>query len=174
MHGLAPTREGASSARYGFRPGVPGDLPMLRLWLRAPEVRRWWGDPAEQAALVQADLADPRIATSIVSFDGQPFAYAQDYDVATWPQPHLAHLPQGSRAIDAFVGAPEMIGQGHGAAVLRLLARRLLADGAPVVAIDPHPDNQRARRAYARAGFRGERCVDSAEGPVVLMTMARR
>ena len=46
-----------------------------------------------------------------------------------------------------------MIGRGHGAAYLRLIAERLCAEGAPLVTIDPIVDNLRARRAYAKAGF---------------------
>ena len=47
-----------------------------------------------------------------------------------------------------------MLGQGHGAAFLRLYVQALLAQGAPAVVIDPAPDNERAVRAYRRAGFR--------------------
>ena len=62
-----------------------------------------------------------------------------------------------------------MIGQGHGSGFLRLLAERLKDEGAPVVAIDPDVDNLRARRAYERAGFRGDTVVETAEGPAILM-----
>jgi aminoglycoside 6'-N-acetyltransferase len=106
----------------------------------------------------------------IVSFAGRPFAYVQDYPVHAWPQPHLTALPAGSRAIDAFIGEPDMIGRGHGSAFLRLLAERLRSEGAPVVAIDPGPDNRRARRAYAKAGFRGDALVERGTGPAILMT----
>jgi aminoglycoside 6'-N-acetyltransferase len=105
----------------------------------------------------------------IVAFDTQPFAYVQDYGVHTWPQAHFAHLPEGARGIDAFIGVPEMIGQGHGAAFLRERAAQLIAEGAPVVAIDPDASNLRARAAYAKAGFAGERIVATAEGPAVVM-----
>ena len=109
----------------------------------------------------------------IVSIDGRPFAYAQDYEVHAWPQPHLAHLPHGSRAIDSFIGWPSMIGRGHGGNYLRLLAQRLCAEGAPMVAIDPAIDNLRARRAYEKAGFRlvGPAATDA--GPAVLMLYER-
>jgi aminoglycoside 6'-N-acetyltransferase len=137
--------------------------------LQTPEVRRWWGDPEEQAALLEEDLSEPRMVMRIVSFEGQPFAYAQDYAVHVWPQPHFSGLPEGSRAIDAFIGEPDMIGQGHGSGFLRLLAERLKDEGAPVVAIDPDVDNLRARRAYERAGFRGDTVVETAEGPAILM-----
>ena len=145
---------------------------MLRQWLHAPEVVRWWGDPDEQALLLRADLGEPRMVMQIISHEGRPFAYAQNYEVHAWPQPHVDHLPAGSRAIDAFIGEPDMIGRGHGAAFLRLLAERLRAEGAPLVAIDPHVDNFRARHAYEKAGFRGEGIVETGEGPAVLMIFA--
>jgi aminoglycoside 6'-N-acetyltransferase len=85
------------------------------------------------------------MAMRIVSCNGRPFAYAQDYDVHVWPQPHFNSLPAGSRAIDAFES--DMTGRGHGTAFLRLLAERLRREGAPIVAIDPGVDNLRARRA---------------------------
>jgi aminoglycoside 6'-N-acetyltransferase len=131
---------------------------------------RWWGDPEEQAALLREDLDEPCMVMRIVSYEGQPFGYVQDYDVHVWPQPHFNHLPAGSRAIDAFIGELSMIGQGHGSAFLRLLAERLRAEGAPVVAIDPDVDNLRARRAYEKAGFCGEDLVETGAGPVMLMT----
>jgi len=154
---------------YTFRPAALHDLPLLERWLQTPEVVHWWGDPQEQAALLRADLGEPRMVMRIVSLAGRPFAYAQDYDVHVWPQPHFGGLPPGSRSIDSFIGEPDMIGRGHGSAFLRLLAVRLRAEGAPVVAIDPDVGNFRARRAYEKAGFRGEGVVESSEGPAVLM-----
>ena len=155
---------------YSFRPATRADLPMLRRWLETPEVVAWWGDPAEQYALLDEDLDNP-LMTMLVVEDaaGRPFAYAQHYDVRSWPQPHFADLPAGSRAIDAFVGEPDMLGIGHGGRFLRLLARRLKAEGAPAVAIDPDVDNARARRAYARAGFREVGARETLEGPAMVM-----
>jgi aminoglycoside 6'-N-acetyltransferase len=144
-------------------------LPHLRHWLNAPEVRRWWGEPSEEFELLRADLNEPLMTMHIVSLRGRPFAYAQDYDVHAWPQPHLAHLPKGSRAIDSFIGWPSMLGRGHGQAYLRLLAERLCDGGAPLVAIDPSEENVRARRAYEKAGFRVEARVLTEAGPSVLM-----
>src|SRR4029079_16264162 len=134
---------------YRFRPATALDLPLLRRWRRTPEVVRWWGDPVEQAALLEADLNEPLMVMRIVSFEDTPIAYAQDYDVGSWPQRQFADLPAGSRATDAFIGEPGMTGRGHGSRFLKLLARRLIREGEPVVAIDPDVNNLRARRAYA-------------------------
>ncbi len=154
---------------YSFRLATAQDLPRLQRWLNTPEVRRWWGAPREQFKLLCADLNEPLMTMRIVSFGGRPFAYAQDYDVHAWPQPHLAHLPAGSRAIDSFIGCPSMIERGHGQAYLRVLAERLCAAGAPLVAIDPEEGNLRARRAYETAGFTLRGMAATEAGPAALM-----
>ena len=159
---------------YSFRRATTKDLPRLRRWLNAPEVRRWWGNPSEEFELLRGDLNEPLMTMRIVSLGPRPFAYVQDYDVQSWPQPHLSHLPKGSRAIDSFIGWPSMNGRGHGQAYLRLLAERLCAEGAPLVAIDPAEENLRARRAYEKAGFRFEARVMTEAGPAALMVFEPR
>jgi aminoglycoside 6'-N-acetyltransferase len=158
---------------YSFRAVTETDLLMLAKWLRMPEAVRWWGEPDEQLALIREDFGIVAMRQWIVSCDGQPFAYAQAYEVHTWPQPHLAHLPRGTMAIDTFIGVAQMVGRGHGSAFLRLLAEVLIADGAPLVAIDPDLDNARAQAAYRNAGFRDEATVETDTGPALLMIFRR-
>jgi aminoglycoside 6'-N-acetyltransferase len=43
-------------------------------WLQTPKVVRWWGDLAEQLALLTEDLDEPLMRQWIVAYDGQPFA----------------------------------------------------------------------------------------------------
>jgi aminoglycoside 6'-N-acetyltransferase len=161
--------EPGCASPYAFRAAMHGDLPLLDRWLRTAEVARWWGDAGEQWLLLSQDLADPRMVMRIVEYRGRPFGYTQDYDVASWPQEHLAHLPRRTRAIDAFIGEPDMLGRGHGGLFLKQLADRLIGAGAPLLAIDPDLDNLRAQRAYEKAGFRRHSVCRSAHGPVVLM-----
>jgi aminoglycoside 6'-N-acetyltransferase len=158
-----------SAGTYTFRLATHADLPMLRRWLQVPEVVQWWGDPEEQEALITEDLDNPLMIGRIVSYAGRPFAYAQDYAVHSWPQPHFEGLPPGTRSIDSFIGERDMLGLGHGSGFLRALAQSLIDEGAPMVAIDPDVENHRARRAYAKAGFVGEEVVETGEGPAVLM-----
>jgi aminoglycoside 6'-N-acetyltransferase len=155
--------------RYSFRHARADDMPMLRNWLATPEVTKWWGDPVEQERLVANDIEGSLMTTLVISLDADPFAYAQYCAAHDWPQTHLAHLPMGTQCVDALVGRPEMIGKGHGRRFLKLLAERIISEGAPIVVIDPDPDNVRARRAYAAAGFAGEVIIQAADGPCVLM-----
>ncbi|WP_417459261.1 GNAT family N-acetyltransferase [Kordiimonas sp.] len=164
------SHDGFISGQYSFRPLTPADMPMLRTWLHTPEVKRWWGDPAHEEKLLLEDMHEPLMVTWVVSYKATPFAYAQHYDVASWAAPHFAHLPKGTRAVDTFIGVPDMLGAGHGGRFLNALAEHLVREGAPMVAIDPDEDNIRARKAYGRAGFKGDELVETGEGPAILMT----
>lgn len=135
---------------YGFRPVTIADLPLLNGWIARPHVARWWDDDARYDA---DDLADPQVDPWIVTLDGRPFAFAQDYAVHGFGPHHFDYLPAGARGIDQFIGEADLLDQGHGSAFVRTQVDRLFAGGAPVVGTDPHPDNARAIRAYEKAGF---------------------
>ncbi len=153
---------------YIFRPMSSGDLPMIRRWLETPEVVRWWGQPAEQYALVSGDLDHPDMDQFIVALDEHPFGYIQCYALSTWNQ-GFGTQPPATRGIDQFIGVSDMIGRGHGSGFIRQFVERALVSGVPRVVTDPDPDNCRAIRAYAKAGFQSERVVDTPDGPALLM-----
>lgn len=160
---------------YAFLPVTRADFPLLRGWLAEPHVQEWWDAPEREMRMIERDLengpVDMRpVDMRIVSHEGRPFAYVQDYPARHWDMPHYADLPEGARAIDTFLGPPDMLGRGHAAAYLRQRAGDLLKAGAPAVVIDPSPDNARAVRAYRRAGFTGDTirpCENG--GPVIVM-----
>ena len=154
---------------YCFRPFTDADPPLVARWLKTPEVTRWWGDPEHELTVLAQDLDEPSMRQWIVEYRGRPFAYVQAYPAGAWPLAHLKHLSAETQMIDAFVGEPDMLRQGHGSALLRKLAQMLVDEGSPAVAIDPDAKNERARRAYARAGFEGDEIVKAAEGSVVVM-----
>ena len=138
----------------------------LRSWIATPEVAPWWGGADDLEEGLTAD--DTR--QWIFSLEGRPFAYMQDYDPHAWPGHHFSFLPPGSRGIDQSIGAPDLLGRGHGSAFIRQHVERLFAEGAPAVGTDPSPDNPRAIRAYEKAGFvRGE-TRDTDWGHCLLMT----
>ncbi|MBC7739106.1 MAG: acetyltransferase [Candidatus Saccharibacteria bacterium] len=141
---------------YRLRPMTRDDLAMVAGWLDTPDARQWWGDPAEQIALVTEDLDQPLMDQQVATLGDVPFGYLQSYPVHAWPDgaPHLHDFPPGTVAVDCFVGPTAMLGQGHGSHMLRLYCQGLFQRGATRVVIDPDPENERAVRAYRRAGFR--------------------
>ena len=158
---------------YPFRPMVAADLPMIRRWLRTPEVVRWWGNPDEQYELVRGDLDHPDMDQFIVALDGRPFAYIQCYALSTWNQ-GFGMQPPSTRGIDQFIGEADMIGRGHGSSFIRQFADDRLRQGVPRIVTDPDPENLRAVRAYEKAGFVRERMVDTPDGAALLMVRDQR
>jgi aminoglycoside 6'-N-acetyltransferase len=157
---------------YAFRPMLARDLPIIKRWLQMPHVREWWHDPAEQFELVSGDLGHPNMAQFIVVADGTEFAYLQCYNLSTWDT-GLGPQPEGARGLDQFIGEADMIGCGHGSALVRAFADRLLNSGTPRVVTDPAPVNTRAIHAYEKAGFRRDRLVETPDGPALLMMRDR-
>jgi aminoglycoside 6'-N-acetyltransferase len=156
-------------AFYVFQQMSAADLPMIRCWLAAPQVARWWGDPDEQFALVSEDLDHPSMDQFIVATDNRPFAYLQCYDPAAWPDPVFDAYREGTRGIDQFIGEPDMMDRGHGSALIRNFADELLKTGTPAVVTDPDPANLRAIRAYEKAGFQKGRLVATPGGRTLHM-----
>jgi aminoglycoside 6'-N-acetyltransferase len=153
---------------YVFHPMSVDHLPTIRRWLDTPEVARWWGNPAEQYALVRGDLDHLDMDQFVVTLDGHAFGYIQCYALSTWNQ-SFGPQPPAARGIDQFIGAADMIGHGHGARFIRQFVESLLTSGVPRVVTDPDPDNSRAVRAYAKAGFQRDRVVETPDGPALLM-----
>ncbi len=157
---------------YVFRPMAAADLPLIRQWLAQPHVRKWWGDPAEQYALVSGDLDEPAMDQFIVSIGGEPFCYLQCYELTAW-NTGFGPQPARTRGIDLLIGPADMTGRGHGSALIRAFVADRLHNGAPRIVTDPDPLNSRAIRAYERAGFRKDRMLDTPDGRALLMVCER-
>ena len=153
---------------YRFRPMISADLPLIRRWLTLPHVREWWGDPAEQYALVSGDLDEAAMDQFMVATDSGDFAYLQCYDLTAWNSGFGAQ-PEGTGGIDLLIGEPDMIARGHGSAFIGAFVEDRLKNGAPRIVTDPDPANARAIRAYQKAGFEKAGMVDTPDGPALLM-----
>ncbi|CUJ37282.1 GNAT family N-acetyltransferase [Cognatishimia activa] len=138
-------------ALYQFHIMQQADTGLFNRWRAQPHVLEWWGEDDEED---EEAIASPLVKRWIVRLNGRPFAYIQDYAVHGWPfDHHFAHLPEGSRGIDQFIGEPDLLGQGHGRAFIAAHVANLFNSGAPVVATDPDPENTRAIAVFERIGF---------------------
>jgi aminoglycoside 6'-N-acetyltransferase len=144
-----------------FEPLAEEHLPMLHGWLKQPHVRRWWGDPDEELALIRSiPEEDDGTEGFVVFFDHEPVGYVQSWRPANfrgthWVEeaPWLSEVPPDTMGIDVFIGPANLIAQGVGPRIIRAFAERLFALGAPRLIIDPDEANRRAIRAYEKAGF---------------------
>lgn len=156
-------------ALYDFRPVTEKDLPMIAGWLAEPHVAEWWDDPEKEIAAIRDHIDSISVEPLIVELDGKPIAYLQSYD------PHLedghpyADQPFGTLGIDLSIGRPELIGTGHGSAIVRQFVEELFREGVPRVIIDPAPANIGAIRAYEKAGFAAFDTRTTEYGPALMM-----
>ena len=157
---------------YAFRPVTATDLPMLERWLNAPHVRRWWGEPAKEVAGIAEDFDDPAMASFIVLHTGVPFAYLQSYRIAA-DDFSFGDRPGQTIGIDQFIGLADMVGIGHGPAMIDAFAAKVFDEGVERIVLDPHPDNAHAIRAYEKAGFHAFDQRMTEDGPALMMARDR-
>jgi len=154
---------------YGFRAATEDDLPLLAGWLAEPHVREWWGEPDKALAELKQVMGEDSVEPLIAEFEGKPIAYLQCYDPHLEDDHPYADQPFGTLGLDITIGPPEMLGVGHGSAIIAQFAEDLFDEGAPRLIIDPNPTNSRAIRAYEKAGFVAFDTRTSIYGPALMM-----
>jgi len=126
------------------RPATAADAELLAGWHADPEVSRFWDDETYTVEQMRAELEEPNVEPYVVEADGEPVGYLQ----AWWEE---ATPDQGG--LDMFL-VPGARGRGLGPDAARALARHLREErGWTRVTTDPYTWNERAVRAWGRAGF---------------------
>jgi RimJ/RimL family protein N-acetyltransferase len=142
-----------------------GDVDLARRWLLLPHVRRWWNDDPEEHDYPEGTLAEWLTAIRgedptdmfVIALDGRPIGVIQSYRVRDYPDyvTELGDLAAPAVSIDLFIGEPDLIGKGHGPALLReflpFAFERYKLD---YCVIGPSKSNVAAIRSYEKVGFR--------------------
>jgi aminoglycoside 6'-N-acetyltransferase len=149
---------------YGFAPLREDDLNLVRRWLLEPHVKRWWDDGVK-LPYPDAEIEDYREAIRgkdptyhyLAHIDGRAAGMFQHYRIGDSPE-YAEALALGEDAIgvDLFIGEADLVGRGHGPAMLRQFLREVAFPfhGMDVCVIGPSVPNAAAIRAYEKAGFR--------------------
>lgn len=144
---------------------------MLHGWLRRAHVARWWG-PADAVEELREDfLTGGTTRAFIAHHAGKAIGFIQCYVVmgsggGWWPEED----DPGARGIDQFLANAHQLDQGLGRAMVRAFVAQLFDDPAvTVVQTDPAPDNLRAIRCYAAAGFEVVGELATPDGQALLM-----
>lgn len=149
-------------------------------------MRRWYddvsGDTYPDDTIAEYRLAmrgDDPTDYFVALLDGRPIGEIQSYLVDDHPE-YAATLALGGPAIgiDLFIGEPELIGRGHGPALIRAFLRDVAFPryGVDLCVIGPSRTNVAAIRAYEKAGFRFLKNyleADTREPPHYLMELSR-
>jgi aminoglycoside 6'-N-acetyltransferase len=126
------------------REATDEDVNLLVAWHADPEVSRYWDDETFTREEMLLRLRRPRVDAFIVEADDVAVGYVE----AWWDQD-----PPSQGGIDMFL-IPEARGCGIGPDAARGLVRHLLDErGWTRVTVDPYTWNERAIRAWRKAGF---------------------
>jgi aminoglycoside 6'-N-acetyltransferase len=126
-----------------YRPATEDDVALLVAWHADPDVSRYWDDETFSDDEMRERIARTDVDMWIVEEDGEPVGLLQSWWEADTPR---------RGGIDGFL-VPSARGRGVVPAVARQLASDLLAHGWAEVTVDPYEWNERAIRAWERAGF---------------------
>jgi RimJ/RimL family protein N-acetyltransferase len=129
--------------RPTYRSATDDDVDLLVGWHADPEIARYWDDEAYTRDQIVERIHREAVNAYVIEDDGNPVGYLQ----AWWEAD-----PPKRGGIDGFL-VPEARGLGVMPRVAYELAHALLAEGWEYVTADPYAWNDRALRAWAKAGF---------------------
>lgn len=165
----------ATSSRISLRVATRGDWPLIRTWLARTDIQDWWGPLSATEAEVNLALGSGHAICRIIEADGVAIGYAHAVDASLWGTELPEDLAPGTWDLDLFIAAEEHRGQGAGQAALALLKDEVFSTTLAVaVCVFPLIRNERAVRAYEKAGFSWKRIwADPAMGPSWFMVAER-
>jgi aminoglycoside 6'-N-acetyltransferase len=141
------------SSTLSLRLSTPADTERLLAWTSEPAVYKWW----ERRPLTRKEVVEKYtgkrlldVIAYIIEQNKEPVGLIQ-----AWQE-------KGACGLDMFVAAAAQ-GQGIGSEAARALAGDLSERGWCNITADPALDNERATRAWVKAGFvpTGEHSEDS-------------
>jgi aminoglycoside 6'-N-acetyltransferase len=141
------------------------DYALIVRWRARPHVHEWW-DPDEPPPTYDQVVQeygprarlDGETTSCIIERAGRPIGYVQFYRWASSPEEARAmdvDVDERTFGLDIFIGEPDLIDRGIGTRVVERLCRYLEDErGASGIALTTELANDRAQRAYEKAGFR--------------------
>jgi aminoglycoside 6'-N-acetyltransferase len=147
------------------------DLPLVRRWLTAPHVARWFlagSSVAEELEHVRKSLTGTQpVEMLVVLDDGEPIGWCQWYRCGVDPEwADDVGAGPGDIGIDYAIGEASRVGRGVGTELVSTLVR-LVRSAHPhgAVVADPDERNVASRRVLEKCGFELVRIATLASEP---------
>ena len=159
-----PPEQATSGIEVRLRPVRDDDWPVLRRWLGRPDIERWWGPKASSEAAVMLAMDSSHALCRMIEVVGaggdvaEAVGYAHALDAMLWGETLPDELQPGTWDIDLFIASSKHRNQGIGQRALIAIRDEVFSTTLAVsVCIFASIANERAVRAYEKAGFRWRR-----------------
>jgi aminoglycoside 6'-N-acetyltransferase len=164
-----------SKAEVCLRPARRSDWDLIRGWLLRKDIQEWWGPASATETEVNMALGSEHGLCRIIEAGGASVGYAHAVDATIWGDDLPQDLAPGTWDLDLFIASEEHRGKGLGQIALSLLKEEVFATTLAVaVCVFPSIRNERAVRAYEKAGFQWKRIWnDPYMGPSWFMVAER-
>ena len=137
-----------------LRKALLQDADMLYAWQEQPFLREQLGDDDWQWHEELAKHPSWR-EQLIAELDGQPMGYVEIIDPALEESHYWGDCESNLRALDIWIGIPELLGRGLGTQMMQLALQRCFFDAETKgVLLDPLSANTKAHRFYEKLGFK--------------------
>ncbi len=144
----------ASKAEVSLRPASRSDWSLIHSWLVREDIQEWWGPASATETEVNMALRTEHSLCRIIEAGGAPVGYAHAVDATIWGDDLPQDLAPGTWDLDLFIASEDHRGKGVGQIALSLLKDEVFATTLAVaVCVFPSIRNERAVRAYEKAGF---------------------
>jgi len=148
----------ADRATVRLRLARRADWDLIRGWLVRDDIQEWWGPASATETEVNMALNSEHGLCRIIEAGGAPVGYAHAVDATIWGEDLPQDLAPGTWDLDLFIASEEHRGKGVGQTALSLLKDEVFASTLAVaVCVFPSIRNERAVRAYEKAGFQWKR-----------------
>lgn len=158
-----------------FLPLQEQHISLLQGWFKEPHVAEFWQESEpDLKTLFLSKLPESGVTPYIIAAGQKPIGYIQSYEACKvgggwWPD-----AKEGTFGIDQFIGDPNYIGKGFGTEILKKFTHHLFSKmQASEIITDPDPKNERAIRAYEKAGFETVGPTQTPDGEALLMRLKR-
>ena len=175
MQPVAMKNHSATGGLLTFRKARMRDLPLLERWEEAPHMIEAMPDFEWDYA---EDLAhDPYWRQQLIAeADEQPIGFLQIIDAHREETHYWGDVPEGTHAIDIWIGEQDFIGKGYGWKMMNWALEQCFANSTcQQVLIDPFASNRHAISFYKKLGFRfvEMRIFDEEDEPCAVYQLSR-
>ena len=137
-----------------LRKATLADVPTLMYWDEQPQVIAAGGEDDWYDWEQELKNGSPYSEFLIAEVDDQPIGVVQIIDPANEETHYWGDVEENLRAIDIWIGEPDMLNKGYGTQMMKLATERCFATPeVTAIIIDPLVSNKDAIRFYKRLGF---------------------